>query len=115
MKTSSCKAKGRKFQQQVRDAVLATFPELQEDDVRSTPMGCTGSDLMLSPKAKSVFNYDVECKNQEKISIWECLKQLDSRSEGRVNDMKSILFFTRNRNEAYVCLKMKDFFEIIQK
>lgn len=111
MKTSSCKQKGRKFQQQIRDSILETFPELEPDDVRSTPMGCIGSDLMLSPKAKKLFPYDVECKNQEKFSIWSTIQQ----SRGRVNDGRYAIFFKRNRFEPHVVLKLKDFLEIIKK
>ena len=70
------KAKGRQLQQTVRDAVLALDPALVlNDDVRSTPMGSGGADLMLSTVAKKVFPYAVECKNSEKATVWAAYEQ----------------------------------------
>jgi hypothetical protein len=73
--TSSAKAKGRKLQQHVRDQVLHYFPELQKDDVRSTPMGVTGSDLTLSPKAQEIFPFKVECKNRAAMAVFRDFEQ----------------------------------------
>ncbi len=65
MRTSSAKAKGRRLQQKVRDLILETFSELEEDDVRSTSMGASGEDVLLSPLARKKFPFSVECKNVE--------------------------------------------------
>ena len=51
---SSSKAKGRLGQQEVRDKILKTFPELEPDDVRSTAMGQSGEDIQLSPRARKL-------------------------------------------------------------
>jgi hypothetical protein len=69
VKTSSCKSKGRVLQQKIRDIIIESFKDLEEDDVRSTSMGASGIDVLLSPKAQLYFPYSVEAKNQEKISI----------------------------------------------
>ena len=42
------KQKGRLGQQEIRDALLKTFTELEPDDVKSTIMGDTGADIQLS-------------------------------------------------------------------
>jgi hypothetical protein len=75
MKPASAKAKGRKLQQQLRDLVLETFPDLKPDDVRSTPMGVNGSDLMLSPYAQDHFGFKVECKNRAAMSVFRDFEQ----------------------------------------
>jgi hypothetical protein len=64
LKPSSAKAKGRKLQQWVRDTILAMFPKLEADDVRSTSMGATGEDVLLSPAARNYVPYQIECKNK---------------------------------------------------
>lgn len=69
MKTQSCKAKGRKLQQRVRDLILENFEDLEQDDVRSTSMGAGGEDVLLSPKARKYFPFSIECKNQESLGI----------------------------------------------
>ena len=52
MAIASCKAKGRRLQQTVAEDVLRAFPALEADDVRSTPMGCAGEDVQMSPRAQ---------------------------------------------------------------
>lgn len=63
MKPHSAKQKGRRFQQDVARFILAHFPELEEDDVVSRPMGSRGVDLMMSPLAQRTVGLSVECKN----------------------------------------------------
>ena len=111
IKTSSAKAKGRKFQQCVRDKVLEVFPQLQADDVRSTGMGQGGSDLQLSPAAHNLFPFNIECKNQERIALWESWKQ----AKANQGDHIPLLFIKRNYSEELVIMRAEDFFDIIRK
>jgi hypothetical protein len=80
MKTQSAKAKGRRLQQWVRDQVLESYPKLTEDDVRSTGMGQSGADLQLSAAAKEAFPFEVECKNQERLNLWQSFEQCESNA-----------------------------------
>lgn len=68
MKPSSAKAKGRKLQQHVRDTILARYPELASDDVRSTGMGQSGEDVQLSPVARKLLPLTVECKANARVA-----------------------------------------------
>ena len=76
MNTQSAKAKGRRLQQWVRDKLIDKG--LKEDDVQSRSMGAGGEDIMLSSEAKNYFPYGIECKNQEKVSIWSAYDQAES-------------------------------------
>ena len=69
MTPRSAKQKGRLFQQLVRDKLLAAFPSLERDDVRSTSMGAGGEDLQLSPAARKLIPYQIECKSKAKSQI----------------------------------------------
>lgn len=109
--TASRKAKGRKLQQHIRDAILDSFPELTERDVRSTPMGVTGDDIMLSETAVELFPYSVEAKNQESLSIWKALEQ----SEQEAREKTPLLVFKRNRTPVYVALEFEHFMEMVKK
>jgi hypothetical protein len=62
IKTASAKAKGRKFQQHVRDRILKMFPWLREGDVESRSMGAGGVDIMMSPVARRTLPLSIECK-----------------------------------------------------
>ena len=69
MKPASSKAKGRRLQQWVRDLILETFPQLEPDDVKSTSMGASGEDVQLSPAARKLVAYQIECKNKATSQI----------------------------------------------
>ena len=111
MKTSSAKAKGRRLQQKVRDLLLETFTELEPDDIRSTSMGVSGEDLQLSPAARKLIPFAIECKNQEKLNIWDSLKQAEENS----GDYDPVLIFKRNRSKTYAVINIEKFIELICK
>ena len=76
--TASAKNKGRKHQQWVRDKILALFPNLTSDDVRSTGMGQSGEDIQLATVARKLFPYSVECKSLAKIAVYKIMEQAAS-------------------------------------
>jgi len=79
IKTSSAKAKGRKFQQSIRDRILEAFAdELEKDDVLSTSMGASGVDVQLSPLAQKVFPISVEAKATRKHPAMAEMRQAKS-------------------------------------
>jgi hypothetical protein len=63
--TRANKNKGRRLQKDAVDLILKHFPTLNKDDVRSTPMGMTGADVLLSQEGKRLLPFSIECKNQE--------------------------------------------------
>lgn len=108
--TQSKKARGRNLQQKVRDLFIKKF-NLNLDDVVSTSMGVSGTDIKLSTAAKKVIPFDIECKNQEKINIWASLEQCETNTkEGRI----PLLTFKRNRTDIYACLKLEDLLKIMK-
>lgn len=111
MRPRSAKAKGKRAQNEVVEAILKVFPELEPDDVRSTTMGDHGEDVKLSPAARKLFPFSIEVKNQEKLSIWSCLEQ----AEANAKQHKPLLIFKRNRSKTYCCLSIEDFLELVQK
>jgi|TARA_B100000214_G_scaffold339631_1_gene285545 hypothetical protein len=111
MKTSSAKAKGRRLQQKVRDLLLETFTELEPDDIRSTSMGVSGEDLQLSPAARKLIPFAIECKNQEKLNVWDSLKQAEENS----GDYSPVLIFKRNRSKTYAVINIEKFIELINE
>ena len=109
MKTRSAKAKGRRLQNKIRDLLLEEFKELEPDDIRTAIMGETGEDIKLSPAARKLIPHSFECKNQEKINIWESLNQAEENS----GDYPPILIFKRNRSKTYVTLDLEEFLKLI--
>lgn len=108
--TSAAKAKGRKLQQKVRDAVLAKYPTLTEDDVRSCPMGSNGEDIQLSTAAKAAFPFSVEAKARAKIAlVYDALDQARSQ-----NDLTPLAVIKADRKEALVVLTLDDFMALLK-
>lgn len=107
--TSAAKAKGRKLQQKVRDAVLAKYPDLTEDDVRSCPMGSNGEDVQLSTAAKASFPFSVECKARAKIAlVYDALDQARSQ-----NDLTPVAVIKADRKEPLVVLTLDAFMALL--
>ena len=111
MKTRSAKNKGKRLQNNVRDLLLETFTQLEPDDVRSTTMGESGEDIQLSPAARKLIPFAFECKNQEKLNIWDSLNQAEENSG--VYD--PVLIFKRNRSKTYAVINIEKFIELICK
>lgn len=111
MKTSSCKAKGRRAAAQVKELILKYFPELEQDDVLVTPSGVTGPDLSLSPKAKSLVPLVIECKNVEALNVWAALTQAESHKKQA--DLMSVLFFKRNKSKLYAALDAEELLALL--
>lgn len=109
MKTTSAKAKGRDHQKAVAKAFQEAYG-LTPHDVISTPASVPGVDLWLSPLAKSVIPFDVECKRVEKLNIWSALDQTQTNtSEGRL----PLLVFRRNRGNTWACLPFDDLLRLL--
>lgn len=98
MKTRSAKNKGKRLQNKVRDILLETFDTLEPDDIRSAVMGDSGEDIQLSPAARKLIPYSIECKNQEKINLWESYKQATENS----GKYEPIVFIKRNNHKPLV-------------
>ena len=111
MKTRSAKNKGKRLQNDVRDLILETFTELEPDDVRSTTMGDSGEDVLLSPAARKLFPFSVECKNQEKLNIWSSLQQ----AEDNAGEHIPLVVFKRNRSKTYVAFELDKLMEILNE
>ena len=76
MKTSSAKAKGRKLQQWMRNLLIEKL-EVHPEDIESRSMGAGGEDLIMARAAREKFPMSIECKNQEKVNVWESYKQAE--------------------------------------
>ena len=110
MKSRSAKNKGKRLQNTVRDILLEAFDTLEPDDIKSAVMGDSGEDIQLSPAARKIIPYSIECKNQEKLNIWSALEQAEDNSK----EFTPVLIFKRNRSKTYAVIEFKEFIELIR-
>ena len=111
MKPRSAENKGKRLQNKVRDIILEKFDSLEPDDVRSITMGDSGEDILLSPAARRLFPFSVECKNQEKINIWEALDQAEGNSGNHI----PLVIFKRNRSKTYAVLEFEELLQLLDE
>jgi len=105
----SRKSKGRRLQLSAAKAIRETFG-LEDRDAVSAPASVGGEDIILSERAKKVFPFSVECKNQERVKIWDAIAQAEKNAE---DDRTPIVVFSRNNAPTYVAIEFSKFLEII--
>ena len=99
MLTSSAKAKGRKLQQWMRDLLIEKL-DVHPEDIESRSMGAGGEDLIMARSARKKFPYSIECKNQEKVNIWDAYEQAEENSK----NYEPIVILKRNNTKPLVLI-----------
>ena len=115
MKTKSAKAKGRSLQNDVRDWLrrkIWTVP-LEDDDIKSQTMGMTGLDIVLSPAARKVIPFGIECKNQKVPKIWQAYRQAKTNVIG--TNLWPIAIVQGPKKEKMVTMPLELFDKLIEQ
>ena len=107
MKTSSAKAKGRKLQQWMRTLLIEKL-DIHPEDIESRSMGAGGEDLIMARAAREKFPLSIECKNQEKVNIWESYKQAEENSK----DYEPVVVMKKNNHKTLVVIDAEHFVKI---
>jgi hypothetical protein len=107
MTPASAKAKGAKFQREIREQIQQVIG-VEKDDVLSRSMGANGTDIMLSSAAWKLFPYAVECKRVERLNLNSAWDQAEANS-GPYN---TLVFSKRSRRQALVTMTAEHFFSL---
>ena len=107
MKTQSAKAKGRRLQQQFRELLIEELG-IHPEDIESRSMGAGGEDLIMARAAREKFPYSIECKNQEKLNLWESYKQAKENSK----DYEPIVVIKKNNHKKLVIVDAEYFVKL---
>ena len=107
MKPQSAKAKGRRLQQQFRELLIEEL-DIHPEDIESRSMGAGGEDLIMARAAREKFPYSIECKNVEKLNVWEAYKQAEENS----NDYEPVVVMKKNNHKTLVVLDAEHFVKI---
>lgn len=109
MKPRSCKNKGKKLQNWVRDALLSDTT-LQLGDIRSTTMGDRGEDVQLSPEARKVYPFQFECKSKASYSVYKDFEQASSHGKHT-----PVLIIKQNQSRPLACVDAEWFINYIKE
>jgi|TARA_A100001388_G_scaffold110283_2_gene81050 hypothetical protein len=107
MKVQSAKAKGRNLQKWTRERLIEEL-EIHEEDVESRSMGASGEDLIMARAARKKFPYSIECKNQERVNVWESYKQALENS----GDYEPIVVIKKNHHKPLVVIDAEAFIKM---
>lgn len=108
------KSLGRQGQKLVRDILLKNFPELEEDDIYSRPMGSPGEDLMLSPKARKLLPFDIEVKYGKQVNLIRANQQAEQECRGKGIPLSVGCYRLEKPKQFYCCLKLEDLLKILK-
>jgi len=109
MKPQSAKAKGRKLQQWVRDKLIEHL-NVHPEDIESRSMGAGGEDLIMARAARQKFPHSIECKNVEKLNIWDAYEQ----SSSNCGDYEPIVVIKKNGKKPLVVIDAEYFIKNFQ-
>ena len=107
MRPQSAKAKGRRLQQQFRDLLIEKL-DIHPEDIESRSMGAGGEDLIMARAAREKFPYSIECKNVEKLNVWEAYKQASENSK----NYEPVVVMKKNNHKTLVVLDAEHFVKI---
>lgn len=109
--TRTAKAKGRLGQNEIRDKILETFPELEPDDVKSTTMGDSGEDIQLSPAARKKIPITIEVKRRKSAlkTVYTYMDQAKSHAKG-----EPVVFYRSDRMPWVVMVGLDHYMELIR-
>ena len=107
----SAKAKGRRLQNFVRDKLRGIYlPELHEDDIKSQTMGMTGEDIVLSPAARKLIPFSFECKNVERLQMWQAIEQCETNTR---DCSSTAVVFKKNGKEPFIAIPFQVFCDML--
>ena len=109
MKTQSANAKGRNLQKWVVERLIETF-DIHPEDIKSCSMGAGGEDVVMARAAREKFPFSVECKNVEKLNVWDAYEQAKANSNG----YEPIVVMKKNHKKPLVVLDAEHFIEMVK-
>lgn len=85
---------------------------LTDGDIESRPMGQAGTDLILSPAAKVIFNHSIECKKHAQVHIpAEFAKHYKKYKQDK---SLKLLFSENNNSKTLVTMMAEDFMSLLR-
>lgn len=106
MKPQSAKNKGRLLQQWTAKKLMEYAPELEQGDVVSTSMGAGGEDVKLSPAARRIYPFQIECKSRNKVAIYNDYVQAASHGSH-----EPVVVIKQNHSKPLVIVDADYFFK----
>jgi len=83
---------------------------LEKDDIKSTSMGASGEDVLLSPAARRLIPYQIETKSYATFAIYKHYEQAAEHGEH-----EPLLVIKANHKQPLVVISAEQFFNLLTK
>lgn len=110
IKTSSAKAKGRNLQKWVREKLIEEL-NIHPEDIESRSMGAGGEDLIMARAAREKFPHSIECKNVEKLNVWEAYEQ----AKANAGNYEPVVVMKKNHKKPLVVVDAEYFINLFKE
>ena len=107
MNTRSAKDKGRRLQQWVRQMLIEML-DVHPEDIDSRSMGAGGEDLIMARAARQKFPHSIECKNVERLNVWDAYEQ----AQANCGEYEPIVVMKKNRKKPLVVVDAEYFISL---
>lgn len=77
-------------------------------------MGAQGPDVWLSGAARADFPFAIECKNVEKINVWQAWEQAKAHAAAEPA-LRPLVAFSKNKEEVLVIIRLHDLLEMTKE
>ena len=104
------KERCRRLQQWVVKQLIETF-DIHPEDIKSCSMGAGGEDVVMARAAREKFPYSVECKNVERLNVWDAYDQ----AKANAGNYEPIVVMKKNHKKPLVVLDAEYFISLCGK
>lgn len=94
----------------MRDTLIEGL-DIHPEDIESRSMGAGGEDLIMARAAREKFSYSIECKNVEKLNVWDAYDQAKVNSK----DYEPIVVMKKNGKKPLVVVDAEYFVNLHKK
>jgi hypothetical protein len=85
--------------------------DIDPEDIESRSMGAGGEDLIMSKAARNKFPYSIECKNQERLNIWQAWDQANANK----GIYEPVIVIKKNGVGPLVVVDAEKFIELVKE
>ena len=83
---------------------------MHPEDIKTAVMGESGEDIKMARAAREKFPMSIECKNVEKLNVWEAYEQAASNC----GDFEPIVVMKKNRKKPLVVVDAEYFIKLFR-
>ena len=90
--------------------MLIEVLDVHPEDVESRSMGAGGEDLIMARAARQKFPHSIECKNVEKLNIWDAYGQ----ASANCGEYEPIVVIKKNGKKPLVVVDAEYFIKLFE-